>query len=205
MRRTSLRTIIGQVLTAICGVRAVIYFILCLFGGDGLGMLAQLLAAVSLVGLFVTVGKYHDSEDMAQWPAIFMCGYLGSNILLIFSSSWTYALMILPLVVMILLITMFSNQGIFGIGAGALMIVLNLIGGFIIYKTDPASVLTSVLTNGRISSLYMAGVLVNNNSLMGIACILFFCQFPRKQSMGGFIGSQSGGNTGSGGSGGGWV
>ena len=204
MRRTSLRTVIGQVLTGICTIRAAIYTVMCLFGGDGLGMLAQILATVSLAGLFVAVRKYHDSEDMAQWPAIFMCGYLGSNILLIFSSSWTYALMILPLIVMILLITMFSTQGIFGIGAGTLMIVLNLIGGFIIYKTDPASVLISTLMGGKSSSLYMASLLVNNNSLMGIACILYFCQFPRKQSMGGLIGSQSGGSTGSSG-GGGWV
>lgn len=200
-RRTSLRTIVGLILTGICAVRALVAIFWNIIQGNGFGMLANIVATVALVGLFITVMKYHDSEEMAQWPVIAMCLYLISNIFLIFGDSWTYVLMILPLIAMILQVTVFPRWGLLGIIAGTMMIVFNIIGGMIMFHSNALPPEAFAWSGRRISSMWLALLLVNNNSLMGAACICFFCTFlntvlygdssgrklPPQNSTGGFV------------------
>lgn len=174
-RRTSLRTIAGLVFTVICLIHAFVDIFINLFSGNGFGLLASVVAVTALLGLLITALRYHDSEDMDQWPLIFMCLYLISNLFLVFGSSWTYALMLLPLAALILLITVFHDWGVMGITAGALMILLTIVGGMIIRCSSPED---------HVTSMYVMSLLVSNNCLMGIACICFFCSFPSTTSYG---------------------
>lgn len=174
-RRTSLRTIAGLVFTVICLIHAFVDIFINLFSGNGFGLLASVVAVMALLGLLITALRYHDSEDMDQWPLIFMCLYLISNLFLVFGSSWTYALMLLPLAALILLVTVFHDWGVMGIAAGALMILLTIVGGMIIRYSSPED---------HVTSMYVMSLLVSNNCLMGIACICFFCSFPSTTSYG---------------------
>lgn len=174
-RRTSLRTIAGLVFTVICLIHAFVDIFINLFSGNGFVLLASVVAVTALLGLLITALRYHDSEDMDQWPLIFMCLYLISNLFLVFGSSWTYALMLLPLAALILLITVFHDWGVMGITAGALMILLTIVGGMIIRCSSPED---------HVTSMYVMSLLVSNNCLMGIACICFFCSFPSTTSYG---------------------
>lgn len=183
-QRTSLRTIAGLVFTVICLIHAFVDIFINIFSGNGFGLLSSIVAVTALLGLLITALRYHDSEDMDQWPVIFMCLYLISNLFLIFGSSWTYALMLLPLAALILLVTVFHDWGVMGITAGVLMILLTIVGGMIIFHSNMAVSVISVLSGGKISSMYLASLLVSNNCLMGIACICFFCSFPSTTSYG---------------------
>ncbi|MCD8144606.1 MAG: hypothetical protein LUD79_04625 [Oscillospiraceae bacterium] len=215
-----LRYIAGEVLTGICAVHAIANLMGNLAMGSGIALLANLIAAVGCVGLFVTVIMYYDTEDMTQWPAVFMCAFLAQNIVRIFSTSWAYVFMLLPLAAMVLLIL--QNWNLFGIAAGGLTFVLNLVVGMIYAYTQPALLAARYLLpgfiSGKLNSMYLLSLLLNNNSLMGIACICFFCILrthggsggrftpsDTPQNPGGFPNGNGGGYSSTPGSGGGFV
>lgn len=197
-RRTSLLTITGLVFTGICAAHAFVNIFINIYQGNGLSLLSNVVAVIALLGLYITASKYHDSEDMNQWPLAVMCLYLISNVFLIFGEHWTYALMLLPLAALVLLATVFYGWGLMGIIAGVLMIVLNIVGGMIIFHSSAAAETASALSDGKVSSMYLAGLLVSNNSLMGIACACFFCTFPKRSTYGGGTAPQEGPGSGGG-------
>ena len=190
--RTTFATHVGNWLTVVSFVITVISLVRSVISGDGWGALAALVALVGLIGLLITVGKHHDSVKMCEFPAAFMSLFIASNLILVISEHWSYVFMLLPLVAMILLITATKNEPVFGIVAGILMIILNLIIGIVIFRkvvNDPVSQTNMFLgptlrelffSNPRrgISSFYLAGLLLRTDSLMGLACILFFHDFP---------------------------
>lgn len=183
IRRTSLRTYIGQALTMFCTVRSVVDIIYFIVNGNGFGVLASMLSAAALICLFVSVNKYHDCQDMSQWPAIFMTAYIASNLFLI-SVHWTYILVLLPLVAMVLLLSVFNEWWVPGVSAGVLMVMLNFVIGVILYKAAIILSFIKIPILDKVSSFYIASLFVRQLFLMGIACILFFCSFPAKESMG---------------------
>lgn len=174
----SLRTKISLSLIGVCIAHSAGSIFTSIGLGDGFGMLGNIFALISLSFLSGATVKYHDTYDMQYLPAVAMCFYLGSNLILLFGSSWTLAFMILPLIIMILQIVVFQEVGLLGIAAGILMILLNIIGGMIAFRSNAVGEFVSVATNGRIPSMYLAKLLVSNNSLMGIVCACLFCVFP---------------------------
>lgn len=174
----SLRTIVGLSLTGVCMAHCIGSIFISIGTSNGFGMLGNIIALFALALLFGTTVKYHDTADMQWWPAVAMCLYIGSNIILLFGNSWTLALMILPLIAMILQITVFPEWGLLGIVAGVLMFLLNIIGGMIAFRSNTALAVASMLSGGKISSMNMVLMLCNNNSLMGIVCACLFSVFP---------------------------
>lgn len=172
----ALRIRIGLILTGISVAETIVSFFGALALGDGLNMLYNLLACITLIALMAMVNKYHDAE-MWHWPLFMMCLFAGCNIILIFSNNLVYALMIIPLILMILLATVFAENGIVGIIAGIALFVLNVICCMVSYYLNPLHIAISVIT-GRVPFMYLVSLLTSVNSLMGIACALFFCKFP---------------------------
>lgn len=179
----SLGTIVGLSLTGVCMAHCIGSIFVSIGAGNGFGMLGNIIALLALAVLFATTVKYHDTVDMQWWPAVAMCLYLGSNLILLFGNSWTLALMILPLIAMILQIAVFPEWGLLGIIAGVMMFLLNIIGGMIAFRSNTVVAVASMLSGGRISSMYLVALLCNNNSLMGIACACLFSVFPTRNSI----------------------
>ena len=188
-RRTSLQTYIGLTLTAISAVQCWSGLIAGVMHASGFEMLGNLLALICLVGLIFFVRRDHDSEDMAEWPAISMCGFIGANLLFVISESWSYLLLLIPLAAMVYLIIISDStlQNIAGIGSGILMMILGFVIGIIVYYQTVSPVVDGAgesLEHG-ITSIYLAGLLIRPLFLMGISGILFFSGFrgPRPTPM----------------------
>lgn len=184
-RITSLRTYIGLALTAISAVQCLIGVITGIFQASGFSMLGNLLALICLVALALFVRRDHDCDEMAEIPAVCMCGYIGANLLFVISESWSYLLLLLPLAGMIYLIETKDStlQSIAGIGSGVLMMILSFVIGILVYYQSVSPVVGGIPADGLqkgITSIYLAGLLIRPNFLMGIAGILFFCSFPSK-------------------------
>jgi hypothetical protein len=76
--------------------------------------------------------------------------------------------------------------------------VVNVIAGIITFYSSTIVRVASFLTGGKLSSLYVASLLMNHYSLFGIALILTFVVLPRKQRTGVDFSSQNNGGMGGG-------
>ena len=189
---------IGEILAVICAVRLIGTCAVNLFSMNALLLAANIIALVGCAGAFFSVLKFYNTPDMLLYPAIFMCVFLASDLLRIFAVHWSWLFMILPLAAVIVMRLMEWNVP--GIIAGALTFVLNLFIGILYFHQYRLIAAISALSGGGISGMYMLTVLVNNNSLMGIACILFFLEKPRRRQAETDLASHGGSDGGFGGS-----
>ena len=172
--------LIGEILVGICIVRSLLGVLFNLATNRGIVMLADIIAVVAEIAVIILVMFYFKQEEMYELPAIAMVVYMGTNLLRIFGSSWSYVFFVIPLGLMIATICMRWN--VLGILAGVAMVFVNMIVAVIGFYTGLIQIYFSA---------YFFSNLVNVNSLMGIACILFYL-VVKDNASGGQISSGSG-------------
>jgi hypothetical protein len=175
--------IIGVILAGISAAECISGIFANLALGDGMAMLASIVATVGSVAFLVLCCVYHSTPDITQLPVIAAIVFAGSNLLRMFSASWSYLFFVAPIVLLVLLILQ-GDWNLWGILAGAAMIVMNLIAGMIALYSNPLIPAANLLVSGRISSLYVAKLLMDSNTMMGIAIILVFLVIPRRTKTG---------------------
>ncbi len=162
--------LMGEGLVAICIVQSIVRMIVNLASNNGFSMLADIAACIAEVLILILVGIYFKEEEMYELPAVAWVIFLATNVIRIFTVSWTYILFLVPLALMIVMIV--SRWNMWGIGAGAALTLINMVTTVIIYYLSDSDMSFSV--NFCLN-------LLNCNSLMGIACILFYLVVKEKR------------------------
>jgi hypothetical protein len=165
---------------------------------NGIAMLASIVETVGLVAFFVLVMIHHSTPEITGMPVIAAIVAVGSGLIRIFSNSWSYLFFAAPIVLLVLFILQ-PDWNLWPICAGAALMVVNVIAGIIVFYSSTVVRVASFLTGGKLSSLYIASLLINHYSLFGIALILTFVVIPRRQRTGTDLSKQNyGGGTGGG-------
>ena len=175
--------LMGEGLVLISIIHSVISILANLALNHGISMLADIISLVAEIAILILVKIYFKEEEMYELPAVALIVYMAANLIRIFEISWSYLFFAIPIALMVLMIL--NQWNMFGIAAGGAMVLVNMIVVVIIYYATGSN---------RYFSVYFCGSLLNNNSLMGIACILFYLVVKAKR--GGLIsagGTPSGG------------
>ncbi len=192
------RLIIGVILAIICLFNALGSIAINYYGGWAIRLLqnvlgigtginsavllvAEIVAAVGILVLIVSVVKYHGQEELTHYGSIAMIIFLANNLLRVIGVHWSNALFLIPLILMVLQL---GNQysGFFAICAGVATMVLNIVVGLLTLYSNAAvkvgavaSAVTGTGIAGELTGTYIKTLLLSKNSLMGLACILILC------------------------------
>jgi hypothetical protein len=150
---------------------------------NGIAMLASIVETVGLVAFFVLIILHHSTPEITGTPVIAAIVAVGSGLIRIFSNSWSYLFFAAPIVLLVLFILQ-PDWNLWPICAGASLMVVNVIAGIIVFYSSTIVRVVSFFSGGKLSSLYIASLLINHYSLFGIALILIFVVIPRRQRTG---------------------